>query len=129
VCTQTTKEDTVMTQLDDEWPEPDCTCTQVDVDYFDASTCEYHHPFSDWNVRQRILRAEADAMDRTGCEPSVDVRGNATGGTRSAMKRELPATEDIGRSHDGAVRCRTLQTPSTKTPRGELNNDVCQWSK
>ena len=83
-----------MTQLDDEWPEPDCTCTQVDVDYFDASTCEYHHPLSAWNVRQRILAAEGDAAECTACEPSVGVSETATGGTPSAMKRELPTTQD-----------------------------------
>jgi hypothetical protein len=83
-----------MTQLDDEWPEPDCTCTQVDVDYFDASTCEYHHPLSAWNVRQRILRAEADAAESMAFESSVTASETATGGTPSAMKRELPTTED-----------------------------------
>ena len=35
--------------------EPDCECTQTDVDLFDASGCELHDPHSPYNVRLRAL--------------------------------------------------------------------------
>jgi hypothetical protein len=34
--------------------EPECTCTQTDVDLFDACGCEFHEPTSAWN---RLFRA------------------------------------------------------------------------
>ena len=45
-----------MTQSTERHPadqEPDCTCTQVDVDLFDPRSCEFHNPRSSWNQEQR----------------------------------------------------------------------------
>lgn len=40
----------------EEEPEPGCTCSQTDVDLFDARGCELHDQRSSWNYRQERLR-------------------------------------------------------------------------
>jgi hypothetical protein len=42
-------------QFDLEDQEPGCTCTQTDVDLFDARGCELHDPNSWWNVALRAV--------------------------------------------------------------------------
>jgi hypothetical protein len=48
--------------------EPRCTCTQTDVDLFDARGCELHDPESWWNV---ALRAVTPAERYEQYEPVV----------------------------------------------------------
>jgi hypothetical protein len=40
-----------------ESQEPECECTQTDVDLFDAAGCEFHNPASQWNARLRAVIA------------------------------------------------------------------------
>jgi hypothetical protein len=40
-----------------ECPEPECQCSQTDVDMFDPCGCEVHDGNSPWNVRLRALKA------------------------------------------------------------------------
>jgi hypothetical protein len=40
-----------------ESEEPECTCTQTDVDMFNPFTCEYHNDRSRWNARLRAVTA------------------------------------------------------------------------
>jgi hypothetical protein len=35
--------------------EPECECTQTDVDVFDPRGCPYHDSHSPWNVRRRAV--------------------------------------------------------------------------
>ena len=58
-----------------ESQEPECECTQTDVDLFDAASCECHNPASPWNVRLRAVTAvqeydatPQDAASRGDCE-------------------------------------------------------------
>jgi hypothetical protein len=37
--------------------EPECECSQTDVDLYDPRGCEYHDPASPWNVRLREVKA------------------------------------------------------------------------
>jgi hypothetical protein len=37
-------------------PEPDCQCTQTDVDVFSVRDCEIHNPSSEWNELRRAFR-------------------------------------------------------------------------
>lgn len=38
-----------------ESQEPECECSQTDVDQFDPRGCEYHDSASSWNARQRAV--------------------------------------------------------------------------
>ncbi len=38
-----------------ESQEPECECSQTDVDLFDPRGCEYHDSASLWNVRRRAV--------------------------------------------------------------------------
>ena len=38
-----------------ESQEPECECSQTDVDLFDPRGCEYHDSTSPWNVRRRAV--------------------------------------------------------------------------
>ena len=40
---------------DVESQEPECECSQTDVDRFDPRGCEYHDSNSPWNVRLRAV--------------------------------------------------------------------------
>ena len=42
---------------DVESQEPECECSQTDVDLYDPRGCEYHDPASPWNVRRRAVTA------------------------------------------------------------------------
>ena len=49
--------------------EPECTCSQSDVDLFDARGCELHDDASRWNrIRRSItaVRKHEPAMDKEG---------------------------------------------------------------
>lgn len=58
-------------QFDLEDQEPGCTCTQTDVDLFDARGCELHDPESFWNVDLRAVttREQYEQYEPTGIEP------------------------------------------------------------
>lgn len=44
-------------RVEAEEAEPACSCTQTDVDLFDARGCELHDDRSDWNVARRAVTA------------------------------------------------------------------------
>ena len=41
-----------------ESAEPECSCTQLDVDYFDNRNCEVCNPQSSWNREIEALEAQ-----------------------------------------------------------------------
>jgi hypothetical protein len=47
-----------------EADEPQCECTQTDVDEYDASYCEYHRGDSDYNRNYDRLKAAIAQLDR-----------------------------------------------------------------
>lgn len=71
--------------------EPDCTCTQTDVDQFDARGCELCDPRSTWNEQQRreaafyAWRAETMERNAEGREPEPEPK---------PVRRETRVTEE-----------------------------------
>ena len=54
--------------------EPECTCTQTDVDQFDACGCEFHEPASAWSRLLRVVTALREEVPPRRLAPVVEIR-------------------------------------------------------
>jgi hypothetical protein len=55
--------------------EPECTCTQTDVDQFDAYGCEFHEPTSAWSRLLRVVAAlREEVVPPRRPAPMIEIR-------------------------------------------------------